>query len=46
MSLDQRKKARMHWLQDQNQSKEDNLNNVKREAIRHIRNKKKAITES
>ena len=39
--LDQRKKAKMHWLQDQNQSNEDNVNNVRCEDIRHFKNKKK-----
>jgi hypothetical protein len=31
----------MQWLQDPNQSNVDNLNNVKRKAIIHFRNKKK-----
>jgi hypothetical protein len=31
----------MQWSQDPNQSHVDNLNNVKREASRHFRNKKK-----
>jgi len=31
----------MHWVQDPNQSNEDNLNNVRREASRHFRNKMK-----
>jgi hypothetical protein len=39
--LDQRKQAKMQWLQDPNQSTIDNLNNIRREAIRHFRNKKK-----
>jgi len=39
--LDQKKQAKMQWLQDPNQSNVDNLNNVKREASRHFRNKKK-----
>ena len=30
----------MQWLQDPNQSNIDNLNNVRREASRHFRNKK------
>ena len=29
----------MQWLQDQNQSNVDSLNNVRREASRHFRNK-------
>jgi len=32
----------MHWVQDPNQSNIDNLNNVRREASRHFRNKKNA----
>jgi len=31
----------MHWLQNPNHSNVVNLKNVRREAIRHIRNKKK-----
>jgi len=31
----------MPWLQDPSQSHVDNLNNVKHEASRHFRNKKK-----
>jgi hypothetical protein len=31
----------MHWLQDPTQSNIENLNNVRRAASRHIRNKKK-----
>ena len=38
--LDQRKQAKMQWVQDPNQSNVDNLNNVTREASRHFRNKK------
>jgi hypothetical protein len=38
--LDQRQQAKMRWLQDPNQSNVDNLN-VRREASRHFRNKKK-----
>ena len=37
--LGQRKQAKMQWLQDPNQSSVDNLNNVRREASRHFRNK-------
>ena len=40
--LDQRKQAKMHWIQDPSQSNEDNLNNVRRDASRHFRKKKKA----
>ena len=38
--LDQRKQAKMQWLQDPNQSNVDDLNNVRREANNHFRNKK------
>jgi hypothetical protein len=31
----------MQWLQNSNQSNADNLNNVRREASRHFRNKEK-----
>ena len=31
----------MQWVQDPSQSNVDNLNNVRREASRHFRNKKK-----
>jgi len=41
--LDQRKHAKMQWLQSSNQSDVDNLNNVRLEASRHFRNKKKNI---
>ena len=44
-SLDQRKQAKMQWVQDPNQSNVDSLNNVRREAGRHFR-KKEGITES
>jgi len=30
----------MQWLQDPNQSSVDNLNNGRRDAIRHLRNEK------
>ena len=40
--LDQRKQAKMQWMQDPSQSNADNLNNVRRDASRHFRNKKKA----
>ena len=40
--LDQRKQAKMQWVQDPSQSKVDNLNSVRREVSRHFRNKKKA----
>jgi len=40
--LDQRKQAKMQWIQDPSQSSVDNLKNVRRDASRHFRNKKKA----
>jgi len=39
--LDERKRSKMQWVQDPSQSNVDNLNNVRREASRHFRNKKK-----
>jgi hypothetical protein len=44
--FDQRKQAKLQWLQHPNQSNVDNLNNVRREARRHIRNKKKEHLKS
>jgi hypothetical protein len=44
--LDQRKQAKMQWFQFPNKSNVDNLNNVRREATRHFRNKKEGISES
>jgi hypothetical protein len=41
--LDQRKQAKMQLIQDPSQSNVDNLNNVRRDASRHFRNKKKHI---
>jgi len=40
--LDQRKRAKMQWILDPNQSKVDNLNKVRREVSRRLRNKNKA----
>ena len=40
--LDQRKQAKMQWIQDPRQSNVDNLNNIRRDASRHFRYKKKA----
>jgi len=44
--LEQRMQAKMQWVQDANQSNVNNLNNVRREASRSFRNKKKGISES
>jgi hypothetical protein len=39
--LDKTKQARFQWLHNPNEIKEDNLNNIKREASRHFRSKKR-----
>jgi uncharacterized protein YaaR (DUF327 family) len=39
--LDQRKQAKLQWLQDPREINGDNLNNVRCEASRHFRNKKR-----
>jgi hypothetical protein len=39
--LDQRKQAKMQWLQDPNQSSVDNLRSVRCETSRRFRKKKK-----
>ena len=44
--LDQRKQAKVQWIQDPSQSNVDNLNNVRRDGSRHFRNKKEGISES
>ena len=38
--LDQRKRAKIQWIQDPSQSNVDILNNVRREVTRHFRKKK------
>jgi hypothetical protein len=43
---DQRKQAKMQWIQDPSQSSADNLNNVRRVVSRHFRKKKEGIFES
>jgi len=40
--LDQRKRAKIQWIQGPSQSNVDNLNKVRRGDSRHFRNKKKA----
>ena len=40
--LDQRKSAKMQWIQDPSQSNVDILNNVRRVVSRHFRDKMKA----
>jgi O-succinylbenzoate synthase len=44
--LDQRKQVKVQWLQDANQSNVGNVNNVKREASRRLRNKKKELRQN
>ena len=44
--LDQRKQAKMQWVQDPSQSNVDNLNTVKHDASRHFRNKKKGYLQA
>ena len=44
--LDQWKQAKMQWTQVPSQSNVDNLNNVRRDASRHFRNKKKAYLKA
>src|SRR5215831_21072735 len=44
--LDERKQAKMQWIQDPSQSNVDNLNNVRRDASRYFRNKKKAYLKA
>jgi hypothetical protein len=39
--LDQRKKAKLQWLEDPSEINGDNLNNTRREISRHFRNKKR-----
>jgi len=41
--LDQRKQAKMQWIHDPSQSNVDNLNNLRRDASKHFRNKKRHI---
>ena len=44
--LDQRKQAKVQWLQEPNQNNVDNLNNVIWAASRHFRKQKEGISES
>jgi hypothetical protein len=39
--LDQRKQAKLQWLQDPSETNRDNLNNVRHEVSRYFRNKKR-----
>jgi hypothetical protein len=44
--LDQRKQAKMQWLQDPNRSNVNNLNHLRRAASKHFREQKEGISES
>ena len=44
--LDERKQTKMQWVQDPSQSNVDNPNNVRLEASRHFRKKKKAYLKA
>jgi hypothetical protein len=44
--LDQRKQAKMQWLQNPNQSNVDNLHDIRHEASKHFRSKKKEYSET
>jgi len=44
--LDQRKQAKMQWIQDPSRRNVDNLNNVRCDVSRHFRNKKKAYLKA
>jgi hypothetical protein len=43
---DQRKQAKMQWIQNPSHSNVDNMNNVRCEASRHFRNKTKAYLKA
>jgi hypothetical protein len=45
-TLDQRKQAKMQWIQNPSHRNVDNMNKVRREASRHFRNKKKAYLKA
>jgi len=44
--LDQRKQAKMQWIQDLSRSNVNNLNSVRCDASRHFRNKQKAYLKA
>ena len=44
--LDKRNQAKLQWVHDPSQRNADNLNNVRRDASRHFRNKKKAYLKA
>jgi hypothetical protein len=39
--VDRRKQAKLQWLQDPSEAKEDNLSEIRREASKHFRQKKR-----
>jgi hypothetical protein len=39
--VDERKQAKLQWLQDPSEVNGDHLNNIRRDASRHFRNKKR-----
>jgi hypothetical protein len=39
--VDRRKQAKLQWLQDASKANEGNLSDIRREASRHFRNKKR-----
>jgi len=43
--LDQRKQAKMQWVQDPSRSSADIVSNVRHEASRHFRKKRRHILE-
>jgi hypothetical protein len=44
--VDQRKQAKLQWLQDLSEVNEDNFNNVRLEASRYFRNKKRGYLKN
>src|SRR5215469_10874590 len=44
--LDQKKQAKMQWIRDPSRSNVDDLNNIRRDASRHCRNKEKAYLKA
>ena len=45
-SLDERKQAKLQWVHDPSKSNVDNLNNIRCEATKHFRNKKKGYLKA
>jgi hypothetical protein len=42
---DQRKQAKLQWLQDPSEANEGNLSDIRREASRHFRSKKREMSK-